>query len=149
MNDVIGKKSWYKLFISKWEIAIILEAEYRELYENENKSVYMKIGENLYFASSCLPYPNSNTLNAEELECFCKGLKLVSAQIIDNMQSRPCLIKLNSIIFSDCNIQNDAFTASAIQWASEAFGFSMPTINIWFDNTKKPCGKYTFDFSNI
>lgn len=83
------------------------------------------------------------------MECFCKGLKLVSALIIDTIQNRSCLIKLNSIIFSDCNIQNDAITASAIQWASEVFGFSMPTINVWFDNTKMPCGKYMFDFSNI
>lgn len=149
MDDVIGKKSWYKLFISNWGIAIMLEAGYRELKENENKGGYIKICEKLYFASSYLPCPDSITLNAEELECFCKGLKLVSALIIDTIQNRSCLIKLNSIIFSDCNIQNDAITASAIQWASEVFGFSMPTINVWFDNTKMPCGKYMFDFSNI
>lgn len=149
MNDVIWKKSGYNLFISKWEIAIILEAGYRELYERENKNIYIKICENLYFASSCLPYPNSITLNTEELEYFCRGLKIVSSHIIDALQNRPCLIILNSIIFSDCNIQNDAFTASAIQWASEVFGFTMPAISVWFDNTKKPCGKYIFDFASI
>lgn len=36
-----------------------------------------------------------------------------------------------SILCSDCNIQNDAFAASAIQWASETFGFAMPPIKIY------------------
>ena len=120
MNDFVYKKSWYKLFISSWEIAIILEAGYKELCGSDNVSDYIKISDYVYFSSSCLPYPNSINLNAEELDCFCKGLKLVSAQIFDVIQNKPYLIHLKSILFSDCNIQNDAFTASAIQWASEA-----------------------------
>ncbi|MCI9079965.1 MAG: hypothetical protein HFH68_13785 [Lachnospiraceae bacterium] len=148
MNNFVYKKSWYKLFLGKWYIVIILEAGYKELCENESESGYIKICGNLYFSSLCLPYPDSTSLNEEELNCFCKGLELVSAQIMDAMQNKPCLIQLRSIIFSDCNIQDDAFTASAVQWASEVFKFSMPKINVWFDDTVEPCGVYKFDFAD-
>ena len=53
------KKSNYKLFIRKWEIAVILEAGYRELHENENCSVYIKVCENLYFSIAFVPNSNS------------------------------------------------------------------------------------------
>lgn len=147
MNDFIYKKSWYKLFISRWEIAIIVEAGHKELHERHNVTDYIKISDNLYFSFQCLSYPSSNPLNTAELECFCKGQRLVSAQIADAVQNKPYLIQLRSILFSDCNIQNDAFTASAIQWASEAFGFTMPPIKVWFDDTENPCGRYKFDFA--
>jgi len=149
MYHIIWKKSKYNLFISKWGIAIILKAGYKILYDNEDKSRYIKICENMYFSLSLLPYPNSILLTREELEYFCKGLTLVNKQIMEAVQNQPCLIILRSILFSDCNIQYEAFTVSAIQWASEIFGFSMPTINVWFHSAEKPCGKYIFDFSNI
>lgn len=149
MCEFIWKKSRYKLFISKWNIAIILEAGYKILSDIEDKDKYIKISENIYFYLSLLPYPDSQTLTMEELECFCKGLKLVNDQIFETIQGKSCLITLRSIQFSDCNIQDEGFVACAIQWASEIFGFPMPVINVSFDYLEEPYGKYIFDFSHI
>lgn len=149
MNDFIKRKSHYRLFISKWGIAIILEAGYRNLHKDEDGKAYIKLHENLYFSIAFLPYPDSVTLTNEEIEAFCKGLRMVSQQIIDKANHRPCLIQLQSIQFSDCNMQQEALIVSAIKWASETFDFPMPIIKITFDDTIKPYGKYVFDFSNL
>ena len=149
MNDLIERKSHYKLFISKWEIAIMLEAGYRELYENEDCKKYIKVYENIYFSTAFLPYPGSVVLTNEEIEAFCNGLRMVGKLIIDKVDHKPCLIQLQSIQFSDCNMQKEALVVSAIKWASEIFDFPMPMINVTFDDTVKPCGKYVFDFSNM
>lgn len=83
----------------------------------------------------------------EEVLCYCEGLRIVSADILNVVQNRPCVITLRSIHFLDCDIQNEAFTASAIQWASESFGFVMPEVKVTFDDTKSPFEKYIYDFS--
>lgn len=149
MHEFIWKKSSYKCFISKWGIAVVLEAGYKILSDIEAKDKYIKISENIYFYSSLIPYPISNVLTTEELKYFCKGLKLVNKQILEILQGNSCLVVLRSMEFSDCYIQNDGFTACAIQWASETFGFPMPIINVRFDSLKTPYGKYIFDFSYI
>lgn len=149
MNEFIWKKSRYRLFISQWQIAIGLEAGYKILSYIDDKDSYIKISENVFFCSSLLPYPDSQPLIAEEMECFCKGLKLANDRIVKSLQNNLCLITLLSIQFSDCDIQNDGFTACAIQWTSETFGFSMPVINVKFDCLEPPYRKYIFDFSCI
>lgn len=149
MCEFIWKKSRYKLFISRWEIAIVLDAGYKVLSNVDDINKYIKISENVFFYSSLLTYPDSQTLTAKELKCFCKGFYLVNNQIKDSLQNNRCLITLRSIQFSDCNIQNDGFTACAIQWASESFGFPMPVMNVKFDCLEPPNGKYIFDFSSI
>lgn len=149
MSEIIWKKSSYNCFISKWGIAIILEAGYKILSDIEDQDNYLKLSDHIYFYLSLLPYPTSQTLTAEELKYFCKGLKLVSNRILETLQSNSCLIVLRSIEFSECSIQNEGFTACAIQWASVTFGFPMPPINVRFDSLKKPYGKYIFDFSQI
>lgn len=138
MNEFTWKKSRYNLFISKWGIAILLEADYKILDNIEVKDKYTKISENIYFYPALLPYPNSQSLTMEELDYFCKGLKLVSNQIHETLQNHLCLITLRIIHFSDCDIQNDGFTACAIQWASETFGFPMPMIHVSFDSLEAP-----------
>ena len=149
MNEFVKRKSHYKLFISKWEITIILEAGYRELYENEDCKKYIKVYEDLYFSTAFLPYPNSILLTDEEIESICKGLSMVGNLIMDKVHHKPCLIQLQSIQFLDCNIQQEALIVSAIKWASEIFDFPMPMIKVTFNDTVKPCGKYVFDFSNM
>ena len=147
MHEYIWKESRYKLFIKKWGIVIVVEAGYKILSDTENRENYIILADHLYFSSELLPYPASQQLLEQEQICFCNGLKLASNQIFESLQNRPCLITLRSIQFSDCCIQNEAFTACAIQWASEAFVFPMPKINVWFDIAQSPCGKYIFDFS--
>lgn len=149
MCGLIWKESRYKLFIKRWGIVIIIEAGYQKLPATENWDNYIRITDHLYFFSDLLPYPDSQQLVAEEQICFCNGLKYVGDQILEALQNDSCLITLRSARFSDCCVQEEAFTACAMQWASEAFGFPMPKINVWFDSDQPPCGKYVFDFSSI
>lgn len=130
MCEFIWKKSRYKIFKSKWGITIVLEAGYRILSDIEGKDNYRKLSENLYFDSLLRPYPISQFLTAEELNYFCNGLKLVNKQILETLPNHSCLIVLCSIEFSDCYIQNDGFTACAIQWASRSF---------WIFYADNPC----------
>ncbi len=153
MSDSIWSKSRYKLFISRWGIVVNLEAGYKILshtaLENEmkNKENCIKITDGLYVCFDLAPYPDSQQLTAEEQKFVCDGLRLVGSQILASLQNRCCLITMRSFQFSDCDIQDETFTASAIQWAGEAFGFPVPEIPVRFEWEQPPCGKYIFDFS--
>ena len=77
------------------------------------------------------------------MEYFCHGLKLISNQLAKLLQKDSYLkIALRVIQFEDCNIQNEAFTASAIQWSSETFKFPMPYIGVYFIETEGQNGIY-------
>ena len=95
-----------------------------------------------------MSYPKSIQLSSEELEYFCYGIRLVSKEI-EKYQTAPYLIiALRSIQFSDCNIQEEAFAASAMEWTSEIFGFPMPEIRAYFEqNSNSPYGRYVYDFT--
>ena len=150
IEKFIWTKSNYKLMLGKWKIGIILEAGYQLLKSVENKESCVKLTDQIYFQNMLFPYPYSQPLTNEELECFCRGLKLISNQIENLLQKDSSLkIALRVIQFEDCNIQNEAFTASAIQWASEKFKFPMPQINVYFNDSKGQNGIYLFDFSLI
>lgn len=151
---MIEKYIWttcnYKLMRGKWKIGIILEAGYQILKSVEGEGSCIKLTDQIYFRNMLVPYPHSQSLTNEELECFCCGLKLISKQIEKSLQKDCCLtIALRVIQFSDCDIQKEAFTASAIQWSSETFQFPMPHIRADFDDSKGRNGLYLFDFSLI
>ena len=92
MCEYTWSRSRYKLFISRWGIAIILEAGYRILPASENRKDFIKVVENLYASFDLMPYPCSQQLIAEEQILFCNGLKLVSGQILEALQDRCCLL---------------------------------------------------------
>lgn len=148
-ENIIWKKSQYRLYKGRWGISILLEAGYQLLPNIGNATKYMKITDQIYFYPSLLPYPDSDPLISEEQICFCNGLKLISKYLLEFLQDNFCLITLRYIQFSQCDVQNEGFTACAIQWASETFNFPMPTIDVYFDRSTPPCGKYVFDFSLI
>lgn len=150
IEEYIWKKCNYKLMLGKWKIGIMLEAGYQVLQSAEEREGCTKLTDRIYFQSMLLPYPSSQPLTAEELDDFCRGLKRVSDQIENAFPEDSCLkIALRSIQFSDCDIQNEAFTASAIQWASETFQFPMPDIRVHFDDSKGRNGMYRFDFYGV
>ena len=154
MENYIWRRSNYKLMTGKWKIGILLEAGYRivpiiEKWIKGEKQV-IKVTEQIYFSSMLLPYPVSQTMLEEEMEYFCDGLRRVG-DMISVLVERDCfiIIGLRQICFSVCDIQNEAFTACAIQWASEIFQFPMPDIRVYFDDSKLRNGQYVFDFSNV
>ena len=153
-------KTNYKLLTGKWKIGILLEAGYCVVQSLVRGELYIKIARNIYFLPKCIPYPNSQLLSRWELNYFCNGLKLVKEQIIEkqkelageNITDGKLVIILRSVQFSDCNIQDEAFAVTAIQWAAEVFDFMKPEVTVSFD---KNCtvgglkGRYFFDFSTV
>ena len=132
IEEYIWKKCNYKLMLGKWKIGIMLEAGYQVLPAVEPKDGCTKLTDRIFFQNMLSPYPSSQPLTAEEFDDFCRGLKRVSDQIENAFPKDSCLkIALRAIQFSDCDIQNEAFTASAIQWASEIFQFPMPDIRVY------------------
>ena len=149
MKDFKWKSSNYKQMMGKWKIGIILEAGYKECDNLDDYSNLIKLTEKIYFQNNLLPYPESVQMLQEELEYWYKGIALVSREIEYSKVTTPYLIvTLHYIHYSMCDIQNEAFTASAIQWASEMFGFIMPDIRVFFDSSlNPPYGKYVYGFS--
>lgn len=153
MTEKKKKKSNYKLMKGKWKIGILLEAGYQIVSVKDNLEKYIKLTDHIYFQSMLLPYPYSQPLSDAELIYFCDGITMVNKYIsLSAMKDTSLSIALRYIQFSECNIQKEAFTASAIQWASEMFQFSMPDINAYFDSTRSidgMNGSYVFDFSGV
>lgn len=150
MENYRWKKCTYKLMTGRWKIWIVLEAGYQLQYCMTDENGLMKLTNHIYFHTMFLPYPASQMLSKEEISYFCNGLKAVSKQIskfLDN--DLYVIIALRSIQFLDCDIQNEAFTVSAIQWSSEIFEFPMPDIKVYFDRLKGRNGIYVFDFSSV
>lgn len=150
----ISKYTWsktrYALLKGRWGIAIHLEAGYQILSKIEDKSKYIVLTDHIYFQSMFLSNQNSSQLTPDELLYFCNGLKMISKYLYEFLQKDLYLIiALRNIQFSDCYIQIEGFTASAIQWASEAFHFPMPKIETYFDRLKSQYGMYIFDFSAV
>lgn len=113
----------------------------------ENESQYLKLADQIYFHSMLLPYPQSQPLTEKELVYFCDGLRMVSKYISASVpKGFSLIIALREIHFSDCDIQNEGFTACAIQWASETFQFPMPNITTYFDEAS---WRHIYDFSSV
>lgn len=156
MAEYLWHKSNYKLMKGKWGIAILLEAGYRVVSDIIDENQYIQLTDRIYFQTLLLPYPDSQSLSDTERDCFCDGLKMVSKYIysfIDIPKDAFLMIALRFIQFDDCNIQNEAFTASAIQWASEMFCFPIPNIKVYFDPAGSvegmDNGGYVFDFLDV
>lgn len=148
--EYFWSKTNYKLMQGKWKIGILLEAGYQIVPLTEKSEKYVKITDHIYFYPLLMPYPYSQTMSEEEQSYFCDGLKLAAPYIsIPNQHNCRLIIALRNIQFSSCNIQEEAFTACAIQWASETFHFGMPEIQIFFDNQAGRNGIYVFDFSSV
>lgn len=147
MDDYIWKNHCYKVMKWKWGIAILLEAGYVPLSSHVSGNNLICLENRVYFNSMLKPWPESQPLTPEELHCFCNGLKIVARQILKSTPYVPdILITLRSVQFSDCDIQDEAFTAAAIGWASEVFQFEAPKYQVSFDDSKN---KYVFDFWEV
>ncbi len=149
MGEYIWKNSKYKVFKGQWGIVIWLEAGYQMVSHIEDKSKYIELADGIYF-HSMLSYSNSPRLTDEEWLYFYNGIKMISKYLHEFMQDEQYLIiALKNIQFSDCDVQIEGFTACAIQWASDIFGFPMPAIEVYFDKLKAQYGRYVFDFSSV
>ena len=149
-NQYIWNKSRYTLLKGRWGIAIELEAGYQIIPNIDDKSNYIELANHIYFYSMLAPNQNYCQLTPDELSYFYNGLKMTNKYLYKFLpKDLYLIIALRNIQFSDCYIQIEGFTAAAIQWASETFHFSMPTIEAYFDRQKSRYGMYIFDFSAV
>jgi hypothetical protein len=149
-KDYTWQKSRYTLLKGRWGIAIWIEAGYLMTSEIEDKNNYTEISDHIYFESMIPSSSDNIQLYADELLYFCSGLKMISRHFHEFLpEGMYLIIALRNIEFSECYVQIEGFTACAIQWASEAFHFSMPKIEAYFDESKAPNGQYIFDFSSV
>lgn len=150
MDSYNWKCSNYKQMEGRWKIGVITEAGYKISDIPENQSELEKITDRIYFRNFLLPYPESEQLSGYELELWRRGIELVSEQIEVSQPAKGyIIIALKRSLFSVCDMQEEAFTASAIKWAADMFGFSMPFVNVTFDGSIPPYGRYVYDFSKL
>ncbi len=132
MSEYIWKTSNYK----GGRMGVILEAGYQIVSDRpQDKSI--KITEKIYFKPMLLQYPKSECLNNEDIKYFCAGLQLMRKSLSEAVQEGFYLvIGLRSISFSECYIQIEDFTGSAILWASETFNIPIPNVDVYSDSWK-------------
>lgn len=127
MSEYIWKRSNYK----GGRMGVILEAGY-QMTSDRPVDESIKITDIIYFKSMLLSYPKSECLKDEEIKYFCAGLRLISKSLSEVIQEGFYLvIGLRSIFFSECDIQMEDFTGSAILWASETFNIPIPDVDVY------------------
>ncbi len=132
MSEYIWKKSNYK----GGRMGVLLEAGY-QMASDRPTDESIKITEKIYFKPMLLPYPKSEWLKDEEIKYFCAGLQLMSQSLSEEVQEGFYLvIGMRSIFFSECDIQIEDFTGSAILWASETFNIPIPDVDVYSDSWK-------------
>lgn len=154
--EIIGllNKSCYKEMSGKLKIAILLEAGYKVCKCTIDMQSCIRITDRIYFEYALLPYPASQQMTKEEIECFVEGVRLVSDRIEEVLLEDKVLISLCNIHFSDCDIQKEAFTVAAMQWSSENFDFPIVEVPVkWVtaeeSNSNAILGHYEYKFSDI
>lgn len=153
INGLLSK-SCYKEMSGKLKIGIVLEAGYKKCEFAKDMQNCMRITDRIYFENALSPYPTSQQMTKEEMECFVEGVRLVSDRIEEVLLKDKVLISLYNIHFSDCDIQKEAFTVAAMQWSSEIFDFPMVEVPVkWVTveerDSKSISGYYEYKFSEI
>lgn len=141
---------------SNWAICITIFAEYTD-YENvEENSKAIKVADGLWLKFESKPIARNDVFGDDYvpslmkgwcddyLSYLIKGLEIVQKQIINNSIHKSTLIIINSLNFSICDFQEEGLTAAIIEWASKAFDFAPPIINVCF---QKENNRYVFDFA--
>ena len=153
INGLLSK-SCYKEMSGKRKIGILLEAGYKECESAMDMQNFMRITDRIYFENALFPYPASQQMTKEEMECFVEGVRLVSDRIEEVLLKDRVLISLYNIHFSDCDIQKETFTMAAMQWSSEIFDFPMVKVPVkWVtaeeSDSKAILGHYEYKFGEI
>lgn len=135
----------HKYFICKtsWCINIIIRAEIANMDEADLESLAVQAADGLWIRFTDKPLANGEKLDDSDLPYLLKGLQIVKSQICNNSIYKNTLIVINDLQYSICDFQKEGLTAAIIEWASKAFGFETPTINVRYE---KEINRYIFDF---
>lgn len=137
-------KHSYYICKSSWWIYIEIIAEYKD-YRNEKATLNAtKVADGIWLKFADVPLLENEIFCQDDLPYLKKGLEIVKNQIISNSKYENTLIIINSIWFNPCDFQEEGLTAAIIGWASKAFGFEQPIINVSFQKEKN---RYHFEFN--
>lgn len=128
---------------SSWCINIKIIAECTNFDESNVGSSAIKVVDGIWLKFADKPIVENEIFCNDDLMYLAKGLEIVQKAIINNSIYKHTLIVINSLQFSLCDFQEEGLTAAIIEWASKAFNFSMPIINVEF---QKQNNKYIFKF---
>lgn len=128
---------------SSWCINITIFAEYVD-FDNvsENKNA-IKIADGIWLKFADKPINENAIFCDDDLPYLIKGLEIVQNQIINRSSYKNTLIIIGSLHYSICDFQEEGLTAAIMEWASTAFDFAMPVINVDFQEAEN---RYVFDF---
>ncbi len=79
----------------------------------------------------------------DELPYLVKGLEIVQKKIVERSIYKDTLIIIDNLQYSVCDFQEEGLTVAIIEWASKAFDFSKPVIEVDF---QKKNNRYVFNF---
>lgn len=133
----------YSIRKSSWWINIKIIAEIRNCPNAHFKDGLIKVAEGIWLRYANKPLIENEIFCDEYLPYFLKGLKIVQTEIKRNSLYDENLIIINSVQFNPSDFQEEGLTAAIIEWASVAFGFQTPTINVDFDKRRN---RYIFYF---
>ena len=135
----------HKYFICKtsWCINIVILAEIVNMDEADLESPAVQVAEGIWIKFAEKPLMNGENLDDSDLPYLLKGLQMVSSQIFNNSIYRNTLIVINDLKYSICDFQKEGLTAAIIEWASKAFEFETPTINVRYN---REINRYIFEF---
>lgn len=135
----------HKYFICKtsWCINIIIRAEIANMDEVDSEGLAVQVSEGLWIKFADKPLIREEKFDVSDLPYLAKGLQMVKSQISNNSIYENTLVIIDDLQYSICDFQKEGLTAAIIEWASKAFGFETPTINVRYE---KEINRYIFDF---
>lgn len=128
---------------SSWWINIKIIAEVENCKNIDFKDDLINVAEGIWLKYADKTFIENEIFCDDDLPYFIKGLKLVQTEIKRNSVYDETLIVINSVQFNPSDFQEEGLIVAIIEWASKAFNFQPPTINVDFD---KKNNKYIFDF---
>ena len=136
----------HKYFICKtsWCINIVIYAEIANMDDADFHSSAIKVVDGIWIKFSEKPMIEGEKFDNSDWPYLLTGLQIVQNQILSNSIYRNTLIVINSLQYSLCDFQKEGLTAAIIEWASKAFNFKVPTINVRYE---RKINRYIFDFT--
>lgn len=133
--------------MASWCISLYLKLSFEPFHNSQYASTSKEISNGVYLCINLAQYPESVNIDDAQLQSLLIGLNAVSEKINNHTPYKNnTLIVLHSVNYGYCDIQEEGFTHSIIEWSAKAFGFEAPIITVSYD---KKINKYLFNFENL
>ncbi len=128
---------------SSWCINIKIIAGHTNFDKNNVDLNTIKIADGIWLKFADKPIFENEFFYDDELPYLVKGLEIVQKKIVERSIYKDTLIIIDNLQYSVCDFQEEGLTVAIIEWASKAFDFSKPVIEVDF---QKKNNRYVFNF---